>query len=100
LQCLSSHSPGHHTVAEILLQESNLRTSGQSVVFCWVNGHCGLCGNEAANAVAMHGPLVSDRAPGNHVCACLRRAVSSSWQAESDNALGNKLRTVKPSVQE
>jgi hypothetical protein len=36
----------HPVVAEILLQVSDLRTSGQSVVCCWVPGHCGLPDNE------------------------------------------------------
>jgi hypothetical protein len=53
-----------------------------------------------AKAAAMHGPLVSDRALGTEVSACLRRAVLSSWQVEWDSALGNKLCIVKPSVQE
>jgi hypothetical protein len=33
LQCLSGHSPDHPIVAEILHQISNLRATGQSVVF-------------------------------------------------------------------
>jgi ribonuclease HI len=104
LPCLSHYCPDHPTVAEILLQVSNLHTSGQSVMFCWVPGHCGLPGNEAAIAVtiaaAMRGPLVSDRAQSTDVCSCLRRAILSSWQAQWDSALGNKFRMVKPSVQE
>jgi hypothetical protein len=52
LQFLSRCSPDHITVAEILLQVPNLRTSGQSAVFCWVPGHCGLPSNEVADAAA------------------------------------------------
>jgi hypothetical protein len=91
-------------VAEVLLQVSNLLTSGQSVVLCRAPGHCGLHGKDAtdasARAAAVHGPLVSDRALGTDVCSCLCHAILSSWQADWDNALGNRLRMVKPSVQE
>jgi hypothetical protein len=102
LQYLSGQSPEHPLGAEILLQVSNLRTSGQSVVFCWLLGYCGLpwprgcrCGN-----CERTGPLVSDRALGTDVCTCLRRAILSSWQATWDSAVGNELRMVRSSVQE
>jgi hypothetical protein len=48
----------------------------------------------------VRGPLISNRAVGTDVCTCLRYAVLSSWQAEWDCARGNKLRVVKPSMQE
>jgi hypothetical protein len=104
LQCVSGYSRNNPIVAEILLQVSNPRTSGQSVVFCCVHGHCGLPGSEAtvkaAKAADMHGPLVSDKALGTGICACRRRVILFSWQAEWDRAVGNKLHMVKPSVQE
>jgi hypothetical protein len=99
-QCLSGYSPDHCIVVYVLLQVSDLRTSGQSVVCCWVPGHCFLPGNEADDAAALHRPLVSDLALGIDVCSCLRRAILSSWQAEWDSARDKKLRVVKPSVQE
>jgi hypothetical protein len=40
------------------------------------------------------------RALGTDVCIWLRPAILSSWQAEWGNALGNKLRVVKPSGQD
>jgi hypothetical protein len=54
LQCLSGHFHDFPIVSEILLQISNLRTAGQSAVFCWVPGHCGLPCNEAIDAAAMY----------------------------------------------
>jgi hypothetical protein len=33
-------------------------------------------------------------------CTCFRRSILSPWQAEWDKALGNRLRVVKPSLQE
>jgi hypothetical protein len=71
LRCLTGHSPEHPVVAEILLQVSNLRPSGQSVVVWCVPGRRGLPGREAADAAAVHGPLVSNRTPGTDVCTCL-----------------------------
>jgi hypothetical protein len=100
LQCLSGYSSDYPIVAEVLLQVSNQRTSRESVVFGRVPEHCGLPGNEAADVAAMKGPLVSDRALGTNIFSCVFRAVLSSWQAEWDIALGNKLLVVKPSVQE
>jgi ribonuclease HI len=103
LQCLSGHSPDHPVVAEIQLKYPAC-APWDSLVVCWVRGHCGLPGSEAADAVAksaaMRGPLVSDRALDTDVCTCLRRAVLFSWQAEWDSSLGSKLHVVKPSLQE
>jgi hypothetical protein len=70
------------------------------VVCCSVPGHCGLPGNEAANAAVMHGPRVTDRALGTERFTCPRHSILSSWQAEWHSAYGNKLRVVKPYVQQ
>jgi hypothetical protein len=59
----------------------------------------GLPDNEAADAASKHGTLVSDRTLGSDVHTFLHRAILSLWQDEWDNAQGNKLCMVKPSVQ-
>jgi len=73
-------------VNEILIQVSHLQKAEQSVVFCWVPGHTGLPGNEAADAAAkaaaLHGTLTSDRALGSDVRTFLHRIVLSLWQDE------------------
>jgi hypothetical protein len=61
VQSLSGCRPCHPLITQILLQVSDLRTSGLSVVFCWVPRHSGLSDSGAADAAAMSGLLVSDR---------------------------------------
>jgi hypothetical protein len=103
LQCLSGYSPDHPIVVEILIQVSHLHKSGRSVVFYCVPGHTGLPGNEAADVAAkvaaLHRMLVSDRALCSDVYTFLHCTILSSWQDKWDNAQGNKLRMLKPSVQ-
>jgi hypothetical protein len=102
LQSLCGYSPDHPIVIELLIQLFHRLRAGKSVVFCWIPGHSGLPGNEAADAAAksaaLHGPLASDRAFGSDVSAFLHRAVISSWQDKWTNTQGNKLRAVKSSV--
>jgi hypothetical protein len=99
LQSLSGYSPDHPIVIELLFQLSHLHRAGKSAVFCWIPGHSGLPGNEAATPAALHGPLASDRGLGSDIRAFLRRAGLSMWQDECANTQGNKLRLVQPSVQ-
>lgn len=66
-------------------------------LFCRVPRRCALSENEAAGATDVHrtGAVRYD------VCFFLHRAVLSLWQDEWDNNdQGNKLRVVKPSVQQ
>jgi hypothetical protein len=62
---------------EILRQISDISKVGKCVVFCWVPGHTGLPGNEAADTAAKetaaHGILASERALGNGSCSSLSR---------------------------
>jgi hypothetical protein len=82
-------------VNEILYQLSHLQKAGKYVVFCWVRGHTGLPGNEAAGAAAkaasLLGNVTSDRAFGSDFHAFLYCAVLSSWQDEWTNTQGNIL---------
>jgi hypothetical protein len=102
LQSLCGYSPDHPIVIELLIQ-FHLRMAGKSVAFCWIPGHSGLPGNEAADATAksaaFHGPLAYDRALGSDVSAFLHRAVISSWQDEWTNSRGNKLRAVRAGME-
>jgi hypothetical protein len=77
LQSLTNYSPDNPVVNEILIKLSHLQKAWKSLVFCWVPGHTGLPGIEAADAVAkaaaLHGTLTSDRALGSDVRTFLHR---------------------------
>jgi hypothetical protein len=100
---LSSRVSDNPLVVQSLCITSELLQHGHTIVFCWIPGHTGIPGNEAADAAAksaaLHGSLASDRALGSDVSAFLHRAVISSWQDDWTNTQGNKFRAVKPSVQ-
>jgi hypothetical protein len=64
LQCLGRYSPDHPYCCSDPAPSIQPAHLGTVCGVCWVPGHCGLPGREAADAAAMHGPLVSDRALG------------------------------------
>jgi hypothetical protein len=81
-----------------------LHNSEKCVVFCFIPGHCGSLGNEAAYAAtevaAACGMLVSDIAVRNDVGTCRHLALLSLWQDKWGSAQENNLHVVKPFVQE
>jgi hypothetical protein len=83
----------------MVIQVSDLRNSGMSLVFCWVPGHSGLPGNGAAHATSMSQMFVSYTALGSDVFTCLHLSDLTLRQGEQDIAEGNKFSVVKPSVQ-
>jgi len=72
-------------------------------MFCWVPGHVGLPGSEAAYAAdkqaATDRSLLCGQAPATNICTYLYQDIYSAWQDKWTDTQTNKLLDVKPTVQ-
>jgi hypothetical protein len=84
---------------EILTLTPNISKAWKFFVLCWVVGHTGLPGSEAAdatvNVAAAYGILASEGALVCDICDHLRHAILSSWQDECTATQNDKLQVVK-----
>ena len=95
LQCLASFAisrhPYFHLAQKLLVRISDL---GLTVHFCWVPSHCGILGNEAADAAAAdacHDVVGDFPIPAADHCSAIRRALLVSWQVLWSQEALNKL---------
>jgi ribonuclease HI len=102
LHALSSSVSDDPLVVQSLCITSELLQHGHTIVFCWIPGHTGIPGIEAADPAARIGALnvtaICGRALASDICAYLLHAVYCSWQGEWAEVVNNKLRVFKPSV--
>jgi hypothetical protein len=95
MQTLLNDDCNHPVAQKMQSQVATLWQSGFHIVLCWVPGHMGLPGNEAADDAAMNGYLTTHRVIAADVRSFLRRAIYSSWQDDWSNIMDYKLRDIK-----
>ena len=74
---------------------------GLTVQFCWVPSHCGIRGNEAADAAAAaacHDVVGDFPIPAADHCSAIHRALLVSWQVLWSQEALNKLHSVCPAL--
>jgi ribonuclease HI len=102
LHALSSRVSDNSLVVQSLCIASELLQHGHTIVFCWIPGHTGIDGNEAADTAARIGALnmtaICGRTLASDTRAILLRNVYCSWQGKWADVGNNKLRAVKPSI--
>jgi ribonuclease HI len=102
LHALSFRVSDNHLAVQSLCNTSKLLQHGHTIVFCWIPGHTGIPGNEAAESAARIGALnmtaICGRTLASDIRATLLRNVYCSWQGEWADVVNNKPRAAKPSI--
>ncbi|XP_071037871.1 uncharacterized protein [Parasteatoda tepidariorum] len=89
----------HSIINNILNLYSNLLLKEYAIIFCWVPGHAGISGNEAADKVAKSTNNVTNN-PLTYTD--IKNAIDNEqylhWQNDWENEINNKLHDIKPSI--
>ena len=101
---IRAFNPSHQIAQDIVLRLSSLEREGKTVVFCWIPSHIGVKGNDLADQAAKRAaqgeysrffPL-----PARDLFSLFSAYVQKIWQSSWDTENSNKLREIKPHLEQ
>jgi len=75
-----------------------LVNTGKTILLCWIPGHIGIRGNQQVDEVAkiaIHSSISAVNYPPSDLCHDVTAVCYKLWQADWDQSIGSKLRSVK-----
>ncbi|KAI5746926.1 hypothetical protein M8J77_009130 [Diaphorina citri] len=97
-------------ISQIYAAWSNLKAVGKYVKLIWCPSHCGIRGNEAVDQAAKDPLSIIPRDHGNvaHLNICtpqdfkpwIAKLIKTQWQRSWDDIPNNKLKRIKPKIEE
>ena len=102
LQALKNRNLSNPLVQKLLVQHHHL-SSSKEIIFCWIPSHVGISGNEDADEAAkssLNLNAAKFRLPHTDFKPIINRHICNRWQASWNNAIYNKLFSIKPVIGE
>ena len=92
----------HPLVQRVLERLTTLQKElNKDVIFCWIPSHIGISGNEAADNAAKAGldlRVTDMQLPYTDFKYYIIQYIKSKWQIQWNTTVGNKLRTIQPTL--
>jgi len=98
LQSLHNRKLENPLLVNILLKHTKL-SSSHNIVYCWLPSHVGIKGNDKADRAAKMALLLEPtdfKTPYTDFKRCIKDCLRQKWQASWNDAVNNKLHTIKP----
>ena len=102
LQSIKGQDWKHPLVQRVLERLTTLQKElNKDVIFCWIPSHIGISGNEAADNAAKAGldlRVTDMQLPYTDFKYYIIQYIKSKWQIQWNTTVGNKLRTIQPTL--
>ena len=100
LQAIAGKKIENPLILDLIEKFTNLNSS-KNILFCWLPSHMGIIGNEKADKAAKDALILQPsnlKVPFTDFKQSINSHIKDSWQSSWNNAIGNKLYDIKPTL--
>ena len=94
LLCLTTLTPHHPLILQILLKYHSLREAGKKIILFWIPSHVGIPGNKKA----LQNPISDMTIPFSDFRHNISNYIKNCWQSTWNTETHNKLHSINPKI--